>query len=262
MIFGLPFGKKKKIGLALSGGGARAIAHIGAIKALLEAGFAIDAVAGTSGGALVGAMLAGGMGMEKMLEMARKLSWKHFFSLRLSKTGLVSSDEIQRFVWDQIGQKDFKDMEKPFVATATDIRSGERVALKEGDVGLAVRISCTFPWMYTPVRFKDRMLVDGCLTNNLPVKEVQSLGADFVIGVDVIPRAKLEIEPKNIVEVFDRSLDLLFIEQARRAAAEADFVVYPLTKAFTSLELNRADEMLVMGEEAMRKAIPLIRLKM
>ncbi|MFH0887479.1 MAG: patatin-like phospholipase family protein [bacterium] len=200
--------------------------------------------------------------MTEMLHIAQKLNWRHFFSLRLSKTGLVSSDEIERFIKELIGDKEFIDLERPFVVSATDIKTGELMELKKGSVAKAVRISCSFPWMYTPVRHEGRMLVDGCLKANLPVHPMKAMGADVIIAVDVIPRVAMEVEPKNIVEVFDRSLDLLFITQSEKAAKDADYVIYPIQKPVTSLELNRGKELVEMGEEAAKEVIPFIKSKL
>ena len=249
-----PF-KKKKIGLALSGGGARGIAHIGVLKVLHDHRIPVDYIAGTSSGALIGSLYAGGVNITTMLEIATKLKWKHFFRIVLSKSGLVSSEEIEAFVISQIGKKTFADLEIPLAAVTTDLKTGEQIVLDKGPVEKAVRASCTFPWMYTPVRHENTLLVDGCLKNNLPADVVKKMGADIVIGVNVIPQANYGDDMKNVLEIFDRSLDLFILGQR----SKCDITICPVKEKITSLELDKSERLLKLGEEAGLLALPAIK---
>ena len=249
-----PF-KKKKIGLALSGGGARGIAHIGVLKVLHDHRIPVDYIAGTSVGALIGSLYAGGVNITTMLEIATKLKWKHFFRIVLSKSGLVSSEEIETFVTSQIGKKTFADLEIPFAAVTTDLKTGRQVILDKGPVEKAVRASCTFPWMYIPVKHGEDLLVDGCLKNNLPSDIVRKMGADIVIGVNVIPDINYGDNMKNVLEIFDRALDLFILGQK----SKCDITVCPVTEKITSLELDKSERLLKLGEEAGLKAITEIK---
>jgi len=254
MIFN-PF-KKKKIGLALSGGGARGMAHIGVLKVLHDHRIPIHCIAGTSAGALIGSLYAGGLNITTMLEIATKLKWKHFFRIVLSKTGLVSSEELENFVISQIGKKTFADLDIPFAVVTTDLVSGKEVVLDKGPVEKAVRASCSFPWMYIPMKYEHMTLVDGVLKNNLPVDIARKMGADIVIGVDVIPRADYEDKNvKNVLEIFDRALDLFILGQKK----ECDILITPVNEKITSLELDKAQRLVELGEEAAKKALPQIR---
>ena len=247
---------RKKVGLALSGGGARGFAHIGVIKALHDHRIPIDYIAGTSVGSLIGALYAGGLNITTMLEISSKVKWKNFFKIVLSKSGLVSSEEIEKFIISQIGRKTFADLVIPFCTIAADLKTGQEIVMNKGEVHKAVRASCNFPWMYIPIKSGHQLLVDGVLGNNLPIDQVKKMGADFVIGVDVIPKVEDSGSYANVLEIFDRALDLFIINQTKNK--RCDVMITPVTKRITSLELDKADMLIKMGEEATKKAIPAI----
>ncbi|MCX5748802.1 MAG: patatin-like phospholipase family protein [Candidatus Saganbacteria bacterium] len=257
MLFN-PF-RKKKVGLALSGGGARGLAHIGVLKVFHDHRIPVDMIAGTSAGALIGSLFAGGVNITTMMEIATKVKWKNFFRIVLSKSGLVSSEEIENFVISQIGKKTFADMEKPFSAVTIDIKTGEEVVLDKGEVCKAVRASCSFPWMYIPFKYEKHLLVDGVLKNNLPSDIVRKMGADIVIGVDVIPRLEEADDFKNILEIFDRALDLFILNQDRDKKKGCDVLITPVHERISSLELDKAERLVQLGEEAAKKALPEIK---
>ncbi len=246
-----PF-RKKKIGLALSGGGARGIAHIGVLKVLHDHRIPVHYIAGTSAGALIGSLYAGGVNITTLLEIATKIKWKHFFRIVLSKSGLVSSEEIESFVVSQIGKKTFADLEIPFAAVTTDLKTGKQLILNKGPVEKAVRASCTFPWMYIPVKHEEDLLVDGCLKNNLPCDVVKKMGADIVIGVNVIPDINYGDNINNVLEIFDRALDLFILGQKQAC----DVLIRPVKEKITSLELDKSEKLLRLGEEAALAMLP------
>ena len=253
-----PF-KKKKVGLALSGGGARGLAHIGVLKVLHDHRVPIDYIAGTSAGALIGCLYAGGVNITTLLEIADKVKWKHFFRIVLSKTGLVSSEEIEKFVISLIGKKNFSEMDIPFAAVAADLQTGEEVVFDKGEVFQAVRASCSFPWMYIPLRINDRFYVDGVLIENLPSKTARKMGADFVIGVDVIPRVDRATGFNNALEIFDRALDLFILNQNREKNKNCNILITPIKEEITSLEMDKARYLIELGEEAAKQALPSIK---
>jgi len=253
-----PF-RKKKVGLALSGGGARGLAHIGVLKVLHDHRIPVDFVAGTSVGSLIGSLYAGGVNITTLMEISSKVKWKHFFRIVLSKTGLVSSEEIEKFVISLIGKKTFPEMEIPFSAIAVDISTGEKIVMNKGEVYKAVRASCSFPWMYIPVKTEHRLLADGVLEENLPSQTVRNMGADFVIGVDVIPRIKKIDCFNNVLEIFDRALDIFILNQNKDPRKNCDVLITPIKEKITSLELDRAQYLVELGEEAARQAMPKIK---
>lgn len=178
---------RKKVGLALGSGSARGWAHIGVIRALNEAGIKAKFVAGTSIGAFVGAFYASGR-MKNIEDFTSLLTKRQVFTmldLVFPRSGLLDGDKVSEFFAEQIGPKMMEDLEIPFSTVSTDLDSGEEVVISRGDILDAVRASLSIPGVFTPVMLNGRMLVDGGLTNPVPVDVVREMGADFVIAVDV-----------------------------------------------------------------------------
>jgi NTE family protein len=175
------------VGLALGSGSARGLAHIGVLRAIEEAGIPIGPIAGTSMGAVVGAVHAAGR-LPSLADALSALDWPRiatFFDVVLPKSGLIDGARISRFVRDQIAARDFADLLRPFAAVAADLASGEEVAIRSGDVIEAVRASISVPGIFTPARWNGRLLVDGGVVNPVPVSVARALGAEAVIAVDV-----------------------------------------------------------------------------
>ena len=177
--------REKRVGLILSGGGARGFAHIGTLKALEQAKIKVDVIAGTSMGAVLGALYAAGYNADTIYSMAQTTSWRDVFDLSL-QSGLIKGDKLHQFFAEYL-PSDFADLEKPFAITTTDIESGEEVVITEGDLITALRASSCYPGMFEPVQFKGRTLADGGIVNNLPVEAVAFLGANYTIASDATP---------------------------------------------------------------------------
>jgi len=176
-----------KVGLALGAGSARGWAHIGVIRALTEAGIRVDFVAGTSIGALVGVVYASGK-IDELEALVLQLEWKQLLSFVdaiLPKSGLVDGVKITNLVRLYVHGGLIEDLPLPFSAVATDLHMGREVVLRDGDIIEAVRASISLPGIFTPVRRNGTILVDGGLVNPLPVRTARSMGADFVIAVDL-----------------------------------------------------------------------------
>jgi predicted acylesterase/phospholipase RssA len=179
--------KGPAIGLALSGGTAKSVTHVGVIKALVEADIPISYVAGTSGGSIVGTMFATGMPISTMETVAKTMSWRKLVSIRLTRMGFISSERIQDFVIETVGNLRFEDLAIPSGVTATNLVTGDRKIFKSGPVALAVRASCSIPQIYLPVEIDGEFYVDGGLAEYLPVETAQELGAEFVIASQLAP---------------------------------------------------------------------------
>ena len=180
-------GGRPKIGLALGSGSARGLAHLGVIRAIEDAGIKVDFIAGTSMGALIGAIHAAGK-LDELEAAFRTFDWKmtaSFFDVVLPKSGLLDGAKVSELVRAHIHADTIEMLAKPFAAVATDIVSGEEVVIRSGDVIEAVRASISVPGIFTPVRSNGRILVDGGLTNPVPVSAVRAMGADIVIAVDL-----------------------------------------------------------------------------
>jgi NTE family protein len=176
-----------RIGLALGSGSARGLAHIGVIRALEEVGIKADFIAGTSIGALIGAVYASD-GLDSLESTFQKLDWMKiasFFDVVFPKSGLIDGAKISELVRDHIHADSIEALPRRFASLATDLVTGEEVIISSGDVIEAVRASISVPGIFTPVRSNGRILVDGGLTNPVPVSVARAMGADIVIAVDL-----------------------------------------------------------------------------
>jgi NTE family protein len=183
----LPRGATRRVGLALGSGSARGLAHIGVLRAIKSAGFQVDAVAGTSMGALIGASFAAG-GLDGLATTFARFDWKRIVSLIdpvFPRSGLIDGQKIVDFVRNYAPSGLIEHLQTPFRAVATDIASGDEVAIGTGDLIEAVRASIAVPGLFTPVRRNGQILVDGGLVNPVPVSVVREMGAAFVIAVDL-----------------------------------------------------------------------------
>lgn len=175
------------VGLALGSGSARGWAHIGVIRALMEAGLSVHCIAGTSIGAAVGAVFASGE-LDALEDMALRLDWKQvasFFDAVLPKSGLIDGKKVSEFIRAHVKETRIERLPIPYCAVATDLETGEEVAIREGDIIEAVRASFSIPAILTPVRWNGRILVDGGLVNPVPVNVLRDMGADFTVAVDL-----------------------------------------------------------------------------
>lgn len=185
-ITGNPSGRTR-IGLALGSGSARGLAHLGVIRAIRDAGIEVDFIAGSSMGALIGAIYAAGK-LDELEATFLSFDWKRtvsFFDVVLPKSGLLDGARISELVRAHLHADAIEALPKPFAAVATDIVSGEEVVIRNGDVIEAVRASISVPGIFTPVASNGHVLVDGGLTNPVPVSVVRAMGADKVIAVDL-----------------------------------------------------------------------------
>ncbi len=178
-------GAENRVGLVLSGGGARAFAHIGVLRVLARAGASFDVVAGTSMGAIVGALYASGYTPDEIHEIARGIGWRDVVDISL-QAGLIKGDKLEALLAEHL-PPDFEDLKVPLAVTTTDVETGEAVVLYEGDLVKAVRASSSFPGAIEPLLLHGRVLADGGIVNNLPVAAAALLGATRTVASDVSP---------------------------------------------------------------------------
>ncbi|MCA1747365.1 MAG: patatin-like phospholipase family protein, partial [Bacteroidales bacterium] len=182
----------KKIGLALGGGAVLGAAHVGVLRAIKEKEIEIEFVAGTSIGAFVAAFFAFGKKWEDIHEIAADLKWLDISQIALSKFGLLSNDKMGELIAEHIGKKKIKDAEIPLAMVATDIAKGEKVVLDKGSVADAVMASTAIPGIFNPVEIGKKMLVDGGVVENVPIRTTRDLGAKYIIGVDLNAQDNIE----------------------------------------------------------------------
>ncbi len=183
--------KKRKIGLALGGGAARGMAHIGVLEILEKGNITIDMIAGTSAGAAIGALYAQGKNIGELKKLARSWDWKQraqAIDLALPRSGFIAGHRIKKLLKSIIGDVKFNELKIPFACVATDVMTGEEVVINQGSVLEAVRASISVPIIFSVVKYGGRYLVDGGLVNPVPVSVLKDMGADFIIAVNVTPR--------------------------------------------------------------------------
>jgi NTE family protein len=256
-------GPLPRIALVLGGGGARGFAHVGAIRALEEAGVPVSLVVGTSVGSLVGALYANDPSALSLERATQGLGLDDFFDFSLGPflgrgLGLAAGERLEGFVRGRVGGARIEQLRTPYAAVATDLGTGEAVVLRDGDVARAVRASCAVPGVFEPVEREGRLLVDGSVARTLPVRTARELGADVVIAVDVSAIAG-ETRPRSFVEVFLRAVDLAAHAEVAQARRDADVLVSPAVGAVGFLEFDRKGDAMAAGYEAARAALPRIR---
>lgn len=265
--------KKKKIGLALGGGAARGLAHIGVLQVLKKEGVPIDIIAGTSAGAVIGAAYAFDLDVERITCEALDTNWKKMAPLidpSLLRSGFIKGRKIRTLISTFVGEDvDFNRLKIPFACVATDIETGEEVVINSGSVLDGVRASISLPGIFAVARHEGRYVVDGGLTTPVPVHVVRRMGADLVIAVNVNPgitgrmpktyrrRVAAHKEP-NIIQVLLQSFFITTYAVAQHALENTDILIEPETAEIGSGDFHRARELIDFGREAAEKALPQI----
>ncbi len=251
-----------RIGLALSGGAARGISHVGVMRALQEHEISVDCIAGTSAGSLVGGAIASGMPLAEIETLAKVLRWRDVGRMTMSRLGVQSNEHLAEFLRTRLPVSRFEEFPIAFAAVATDLQSGQAVIMRDsGDAAFAIRASCAIPGWYVPViDDQGRQLVDGGLVANIPTGVVRSLGADIVIAVDVNSEGAKFLGPSvSIIGVVLQSMLLVQRTVSMYELKNSDVVIKPRVGHIRWDEMGRADELLKAGYEAGLEAIPEIK---
>ena len=247
---------RKRVGLALGGGVARGPAHIGVLAVLEREGIPIDYVAGTSAGALIGAAYCAGLEVPQLCQLTRQSGWHTVASLIWPRQGFVSFGKMEPWVESLVGEVDIRDLSIPFAAVAADLARGEVVVLRRGRLATAVRASCSVPGFVAPVEIDGRLLCDGGVLDNLPVKAVRDMGADYVIGVDLFaPDCQRPWGPLGMGVAAVESL----IRRAGGGIHCADCLITPDFAGASYFQFAKSAEFIALGEAAAEKMIPTIR---
>jgi NTE family protein len=261
----LPANRRPKTALVLGGGGARGLAHIGVLKVLRREGVPVDMIVGTSVGALVGALAAAGLPTEEIERLGADVGWGHLTDL--SAAGLVkllvadellSTKKMEEYLRRRFGQMTFADLKTPFACVAADLRTGERIVLREGSVALAARASATMPGVFQPVSYRQRWLVDGGIVDNVPTDVAKVLGADVIICVNVPPDLTRNAAT-NVLTTLNQALYIQGQVIADERLALADVLIEPQVRDVNAFELWKSEECMKAGEEAARRALPRLR---
>jgi len=250
-----------RIGLALSGGAARGIAHIGVLQYLQDRGIKPCCLAGTSAGSIVGALYCSGKNIDELAEIAATISWGSMISFSFPKMGLIDSTRLLTILEEQIGDLTFEELKVPLIINAVDLRSGKQVVLDKGPVAKAVQASCAIPGIFTPVKWNDCLLVDGGLLNNLPTSFIDNDEVDRIIAVNVGAQRALEKEPGNIFEVLIQSFDVVQRHRDMPARRDADYLVEPELGDLSFFDTRNSSLLIERGYQAARQALDQADLK-
>jgi NTE family protein len=249
--------ERPRVGLALAGGFARGIAHIGVLRVLREAGIPIDCVAGTSVGSLIGTAFCAGASLELMEEVGASTSFADFGRWTPSWLGLATNQRMEKFLARFTPVKTFEELQIPLAIAATDIIAGVSVYYSHGAIVPPLRASCAYPGLFVPIQYENRTLVDGFLTSPVPVEGVLLLGADIVIAV-YMESENLE-EPRTFTDILSRSFNIIQRHSDLAWRTQADIIIEPDVKQFVWDDFSKTPDMVAAGEIAALGALPQIR---
>ena len=247
------------IGVALGGGFARGIAHIGVLKVLEEEGIAIQCIAGTSVGAMIGAAYCSGLSIDELIEVAYKVRFTTFARWTLSRFGFASNDRMIAFLTRMLKVKTFEELRIPLGVTATEFSTGEGELFQTGSLIGPVRASCAYPGMFLPVDVDGRWFVDGMLSHPVPTIPVREMGAQKVLAVHLKGQWCSQSAPRHLFDVIGQSFAIAQDRMSDRWRQGADLVIEPDVAGFEYDDFKRAGDLLHVGEVAMRQALPEVR---
>lgn len=280
-----------KLGLTLSGGGAKGLAHIGVLKVLEENGIFPDYVTGTSMGSIVGGLYAIGYTPEELERETTTADWNDYFSDSYSRNylpidqrskadryqlsfalqdgqliiprGLIGGNKILTLLTGLTTcvhkQESFDDFYRPFRCVATDLETGEAYVFSEGPLRKAIRASMSIPSAFNPLEYDDRLLVDGLLARNLPVEDAKAMGADIVIAVDVGDPLYQRDELTSVLRVLEQTSSYVMVESTEKQQALADWIIDPDLADYSTLSYDAARALIKRGEDAARASLPALQ---
>jgi NTE family protein len=247
------------IGLALGGGFARGIVHIGVLKVLEQEGVPVACVAGTSVGALIGAAYCSGVSPAELEQIAARVRFRDLARWTLSRYGFATNLRMINFLSKILKVQTFEELQVPLAVTATDFASGEGVIFRSGPLNDAVRASCAYPGVFLPVKVNGRLLIDGMLAHSLPTKPARDMGADRVLAISLRSRWKNTEGPRHIFDVIGQCFSIAQDMNCATARECADLVIEPDVTGYRYDDFEHSAALIAIGEAATRTALPEIR---
>jgi NTE family protein len=251
--------KLPSIGIALGGGFARGLAHIGVLKVFEEEGIPIDFVAGTSVGSVIGAAYCSGISARELAEIAGLVRFKHFARWTISRYGIASNDRMTSFLQKILKVRTFDELKIPLAVAATDFVSGDGVVFTSGPLIDPVRASCAYPGMFLPVNIGGKLLVDGLLAHSVPTVPLREMGADRVLGVYLSAHWVNLNGPRHVFDVVGQCFSIAQQKMCGLWQSAADLVLTPDVRGFSYDGFERASELIAAGETVARAAVPNIK---
>ncbi len=249
---------RPRIGLALGGGFARGLAHVGVLKVLVENQIPIDALAGTSVGSVVAAAYASGCTLDEMLRDARATRWRDFARWTLPRLGFATNVPMETMLHRVLRCSRFEELSIPLAIVSTDVSTGEAVIFREGDLFPPLRASCSFPGLFVPVKYRNRLLVDGAIVGSVPVAALREMGMDVTIGVYLKTGDPLHT-PTNIFQVVGQAFHIASSAGETAWRKACDVVIEPDVGRFRWDDFGHVDELILIGERAAGQALPAIQ---
>lgn len=247
------------VALALGSGGERGFAHVGVIKALEANGIKVDIVVGTSAGSVVGALYAGGYKGDELEQLALRLDQAQLDDFELSKRGYIRGELLQDFVNKALHNRSIEQLDKPFVAIATQLGKGNAIAFNRGNTGKAVRASSSIPGVFHPVVIGGEEYVDGDLKKPVPVSVAREMGADIVIAVDISQQPQDNPLPTGIIDTLTQSIRIMRQSILARELEAAQIVIRPVIGQIPEIDAASKQRLIRSGEDAAIEALPQIR---
>lgn len=250
--------KKIKVGLALGSGAARGLAHIGVLKVFEEENIPIDMIAGSSIGALIGALYCSNCRTDMLIKLAKHLEKKFWLDFCISRKGLIIGNKVEEMIRLLTKNRNFEELDRKLFVVATDLYKGEKVIIKEGNIAKAVRASIAVPGIFLPVDVNGALLIDGGVLERIPVGVLKEEGCDIVIGVDVAAGITGDM-PSNIFEIIIESIDLMSREITKYKVMEADLILKPDVKNINPALFNKVDECIEAGIKVAKENVEKIK---
>ena len=243
-----------KVAVAFGGGAVLGAAHVGVLKALIEHGFDIQAVSGTSIGSMIASLYAFDHNPEKVEELAIELSWKDITTFSFSKYGLLSNDSLGSWVKEHIGDVQIEDASIPLHIVATDIENGEKLFLNKGSLATAIQASTCIPGLFRPVEWEGKMLVDGGIVENVPISPLSKSEDLKIIAIDLNAKQQYA-KPSNVVDVLVNSFHFTLATRAVMQAEKADILISPDLSAFNRYDPKQSKALIKKGYETAIEAL-------
>ena len=250
--------KPCRIGLALGGGFARGLAHVGILKVLEDEGIIPDFIAGTSVGAVIGAAYCSGVSAKELEEIAAIVRFKDFARYTISRFGLCTNDRMTGFLRKILKVKTFEELHIPLAVTATNFMTGEPVVFTKGPLVDPVRASCAYPGVFLPVNVEGQLMVDGLLGHAVPAQPLREMGADRVAAV-YFGAHWVQRTPRHVFEVIGQCFSIAMANMSSLWKQYTDITIEPNVNGYAFDDFQRASSLVKIGEDAGREILPTFR---
>lgn len=246
--------RKKKLGLALSGGATRGLAHIGVLQALEDNKIRPDYSSGTSIGSFAAALYAFGVSLKDIRKVGKSMTPINVSKLKLSRYALFSNEEICRLIQSVIGKARIEESQIPLAIMVVDIATGEKVVMQKGEVAPAVMASNAVSGLYRPIFIDGRMMMDGGIAEDVPISPLKPMGAEVVVAVNLSAERRYNT-PNDIIDIILNAIDIAIDQNTKLQAGQADILIEPKLSVFPRMDVRKVDELIAEGYRSTKASI-------